>query len=374
MLVTDSLMGVGVSQPAQEPDPFAQGSSPALVWLSGIQSVPVEQTPISTIRSGLLVREDATNTDHVQALVESIAELPAIIVHRPTMNLIDGAHRLAAVRALGRESIGVRFFDGSDDDAYALAVCSNIGHGLPLSVSERKAAAIRLMCSHPSWSDRLIARTAGLSHKTVGVLRRRTSGAGTQSDSRVGSDGKVRPMDADKGRRIAADIIRDRPGASLREVSKLAGISPSTVADVRERLSRGESPMAADEGTGSAAGRIPANDLPPTQKPGSNSQVSPTTPSQPGMRQLRGAVITLQGKLLKSLQNDPALRFNEKGRSILRHVAASVNEIVAWQKFAGDSPTHCNGTLARVARANAQSWTDLAEHLERLERADRATG
>lgn len=319
----------------------SSSSSSASTWLSTLHSVPTELTPIAGIQPGPGVRDEAgTDSDYVHLLAESIAELPAIIVHRPTMRLIDGAHRLAAMQSVGRDLIAVRFFDGSENDAYALAVHSNVVHGLPLSVGARKTAAVRLMQSHPRWSDRLIARTTGLTHKTVGVLRNCANGGDSRPDSRVGRDGKVRPMDAERGRRIAAEIIRDRPTASLREVARIAGISPSTVRDVRQRLSRGESP-------GSSAG---------------DENLAPA------------AVANLHQKILGALQRDPALRFNDKGRAILRLLTTSVGEILAWQNFAGDVPRHCRGPLARLARANAQSWIELADSLERLERIDRATG
>ncbi|WP_327096032.1 hypothetical protein OIE68_39770 [Nocardia vinacea] len=365
--------GMGMSEEIQESDfPISSGNSPVLDWISKLQSVPVELTPVAAIRPGLDVRAEAgTSADHVRVLMESVGELPAVIVHRSTMRLIDGAHRLAAVRALGHEMIAVRFFEGEDADAYAVAVHSNVVHGLPLSVGERKAAAVRLMRSHPRWSDRLIARTAGLSHKTVGVLRRHTTGADTQSDSRVGGDGKVRPVDADKGRRIAADIIHDRPDASLREISRLAGISPSTVRDVRARLSRGEGAVVVHGESSQIDNAGASRDCRPGPPVRDGDLVLTTPSSGPALRQLREAVTTLQGKIVKSLQNDPALRFNEKGRSILRHVTASVSEIRAWQQFIGDSPSHCHSILARLARANAQSWVELADQLERIERTER---
>ncbi|MFE3193073.1 ParB N-terminal domain-containing protein [Nocardia sp. NPDC059240] len=115
-------------------------------------------------------------------LTESSTPLPAIIVHRRTMRVVDGAHRLAAAKELGHETIAVRFFDGSENEAFVLAVHANIAHGLPLSLAERKAAARRLVLSHPQWSDRLIADVAGLSHKTVSAERRRTAGADRRRD------------------------------------------------------------------------------------------------------------------------------------------------------------------------------------------------
>ncbi|MFC7729983.1 hypothetical protein [Actinomadura keratinilytica] len=69
--------------------------------------------------------------------------LPPILVHRRTMRVVDGMHRLRAARLQGRCEIGVRFVDGPDADVFVAAVRANIGHGLPLSLADREAAAAR---------------------------------------------------------------------------------------------------------------------------------------------------------------------------------------------------------------------------------------
>lgn len=320
--------------------PSDRDGSPVQKWFSELQSIPVEMVPVGSVRQGPALRDPVVENDgYVRVLMESAAQLPPIVVHRPTMRLIDGAHRLAAVKAIDRDMIAARFFDGSDDDAYALAVHSNIVHGLPLSIAERKAAAVRLMDSYPEWSDRLIARTAGLSHTTVGVERRRASGCGVQLDRRVGKDGKVRPVAADRGRRIAADIIKESPESSLREVSKRAGVSPSTVRDVRARLSRGEDPALRGE----------------TGLPRPRSADAVQAP----------IIISVQDSILTALRGDPTLRFTDNGRSILRLAADSVVELRAWQRVMFELPGYCHDSLARLARANAQSWIELAGRLEK---------
>ncbi|WP_220378005.1 hypothetical protein [Streptomyces inhibens] len=63
------------------------------------------------------------------------------------MEYIDCALRF--YRAGGE--IGVKFFDGSEKDAFVLAVESNVHHGLPLTLSDRTAAARRIVKSHPEW-------------------------------------------------------------------------------------------------------------------------------------------------------------------------------------------------------------------------------
>jgi len=88
------------------------------------------------------------------------------------MGIIDGVHRVQAAILRGQKEIDAEFVDGSSEDAFVLAVRVNVDHGLPLSLADRKAAAERILDTHPDWSDRAIAAAVGLSHKTVGAIRR----------------------------------------------------------------------------------------------------------------------------------------------------------------------------------------------------------
>ncbi|MEV0358084.1 ParB/RepB/Spo0J family partition protein [Nocardia sp. NPDC050697] len=334
----------------------AGGGSPIQHWLSEWESIPAELVLVDSIRDSVAVREESSRSaEHVRLLAECSAPLPPIIVHRPTMRLIDGAHRLAAARSRGCERVPVRFFDGSEADAFALAVQANVAHGLPLTLAERKAASTRLMVSHPHWSDRLIAKTTGLSHHTVGKLRKRATGQDAQLHRRIGIDGKQRSLATAEGRRAAARIIRDNPTASLRQISKLTDVSPGTVRDVRARIERGEDPVPAPREP-----QLPGAAEPAPPPPGSGRTPGPAAPPPAGDR----AATPIQQGILRSLQNDPALRFNEKGRALLRAVAASVSEIALRKQAFLDSSSHCHGALAKLARANAQTWTDLARRLE----------
>src|SRR5947209_4522283 len=90
---------------------------------------------------------------------------------------------------------------GQLDPLSALAVHLNVMHGLPLTLSERKAAAQRVLTSYPHWSDRSIGLIAGVSNKTVGKLRGCTTEEISQLNPRLGRDGKVRPVSPAHGRR-----------------------------------------------------------------------------------------------------------------------------------------------------------------------------
>ncbi|HEX9335644.1 MAG TPA: streptomycin biosynthesis protein, partial [Pseudonocardiaceae bacterium] len=185
------------------------------------------------------------NTEHTRRLADSDDYLPPILVHRPTGWVIDGAHRVRAAILRGQTRIAAQFFDGPMDAAFVLAVRGNIAHGLPLSPADRRAAAERIVRSHPRWSDRAIAAATGLSDKTVRAIRRRSTSETPQLNTRVGRDGRVRPLNAANGRRLAAELIAERPDAGLREIASAAGISLATAHDVRIRLQRGEDPVPA---------------------------------------------------------------------------------------------------------------------------------
>ncbi|MFC3965299.1 ParB/RepB/Spo0J family partition protein [Nocardia jiangsuensis] len=334
--------------------------SSVLRWLSEWDSIPVENVLIDSIHGGLAVREGASRSaEHVRVLAECSMQLPPIIVHRPTMRLIDGAHRLEAARLRRCDRVAVRYFDGSAADAFALAVQANVAHGLPLTLAERKAASARLMVSHPNWSDRLIAKTTGLSHHTVAKQRKRATGQGAQLHRRIGIDGRQRSAGTAEGREAAARIIRENPNASLRQISRLTDVSPGTVRDVRARIERGEDPVPPPREPPSSSSAERA-----ARRSASVHAVVPDTPAPVGDPVGHRAATPIQQAILRSLQNDPALRFNEKGRSLLRAVAASISEIALRKQAFLDSSSHCHGSLAKLARANAQTWTDLARRLE----------
>src|SRR5205823_5872017 len=151
-------------------------------------------------------------------------DLPPIVVRRATMRVIDGMHRLYAAELRGNTTIKVRFFEGSEDDAFLLAVRTNIAHGLPLKIAERRSAAGRIINDRPELSDRSIASVVGLAAKTVAGIRRSATGDAPQLDARVGRDGRVRPLSSAEGRRLAGELLAEHPDASLRTIARGSGI------------------------------------------------------------------------------------------------------------------------------------------------------
>jgi hypothetical protein len=96
----------------------------------------------------------------------------------------------------GRETVDVEFFDGSAADAFLRAVEANVMHGFPLSLADRRAAAARIIASHPQMSDWAIATSTGLAARTVAAIRQSATDAVPQLNGRVGIARRVAAADA----------------------------------------------------------------------------------------------------------------------------------------------------------------------------------
>lgn len=297
-----------------------------------------ERVPIDSLLPPVELLRSGESAEYVRVLAEAEEVLPSIVVHRETRRVVDGMHRLWAARARGDESIEVVFVDGSPSDLFVLAVELNRAHGLPLTMAERRFAAERIMASHPHWSDRRIARTTGLAASTVASLR--SSSTTGPVERRTGLDGKSWPVDGATGRQRAGELLARNPDASVREVARTAGISLGTASDVRARIRRGEPAMTARQ---QAA----------TLKP-------------------RGAAATRRtradlSRVLRSLREDPSLRFTDVGRRLLRLLGGapggSVEQIEQIAQIADSVPEHCRTLVIDMARESAAAWQRLADQL-----------
>ncbi|MER7395011.1 ParB/RepB/Spo0J family partition protein [Streptomyces sp. NPDC000151] len=313
-------------------------------------SATVESVPIDRLKPSDSPRGGSCDESHVRALADSGREFEAIVVHRPTMRVIDGMHRLRAARLRGHHAIAVRFFDGSEADAYVLSVQLNVRHGLPLSRAERRAAAERILRTHPHWSDRAIAERTGLSGKTVGKLRGCASAEIPQPHTRVGRDGTVRPVSSLDGRLRAAGLIAADPTASLRELARRSGLSTATVRDVRDRLRRGEDPVP-------GGGRGSGGPLARTNAPAGPSLRLDAGSGTGEGEERPDPVATAVRKLVK----DPSLKGSEPGRQLLRALLATELTPHQWRRIAAALPGHCAPLVRTVAAQRAAEWNALAD-------------
>jgi ParB-like chromosome segregation protein Spo0J len=288
---------------------------------------PVQIVSISALTAAgtdpELSRPSGLDENYVQALAEG-GHFPPILVDRHTMRVIDGRHRLAAAILQGRHDIDAVLLDDTTAVRRQITAHVNLTHGLPLSLRDRRHAAIRIILSRTDWSDRAIADAAGLSDKTIAALRR-AIGDAAETDTRIGRDGLRRRLDIHQRRAVASRLFAHHPSASLREVAGASGISVSTAHNVRQRLRGGAS---AEK---NAAGRLPPSD---------------------------------RNTALSTLKADPSLRFSNSGRALLRWLAAFGNETTRWPEFADRVPARSRPQAATLARNLAHQWDQLADILE----------
>jgi hypothetical protein len=311
--------------------PDGEDTEPAEELTPSLALSAVQLVPVGSLLASDSPRLAGVNDEHVHALTDAESALPAIIVRRSTMRVIDGMHRLRAAMLRGEREIAVRFFDGTEKDAFVFAVVENTRHGLPLSATDRMVAAERILRSHPQWSDRAVSVVAGISAKSVRALRLRGPEQEAHVDARVGRDGRVRPLDCAAGRLRASQLISGNPGFSLREIAKQAGVSPSTARDVRDRLHRGDDPV----------------------------------PSGQQRRQLlRRTAGEDRTAMLAKLMNDPSLRLTESGRHLLRLLTTHAIYGHRREQLVRSVPPHATSIVSELARECARAWTNIADELD----------
>ena len=311
---------------------------------SGLSLVGPEcvRVPVDAIGEADSPRLLGVDMAHAGYLAQLDAVLPPVVVDRAKMRVVDGMHRLTAARLNGQRDIEVRFFDGNEGDAFLEAVRLNVSHGLPLSLADRRAAAARIIGTHPHLSDRSIARDTGLAAKTVASLRR--TAAGAAPGARTGLDGRVRPVDPTAGRQAAASLLAARPDATLREIARAAGISVETARSVRERARAGQDPVA-DRRSVRARGRA---------EPARHVKVK--IPESGLSEELRS--------LLGSLRRDPSLRYTDAGRTVLAWLAPRVLLPDDLPAELHHIPPHARASISALARTTATAWIQIAFRLE----------
>ncbi|AYN43493.1 transcriptional regulator [Streptomyces dangxiongensis] len=282
--------------------------------------------------------------EHVEVLAQR--DIEPILVHRDTRYVVDGMHRLKAARLRGEETIPVRYLDGPVSEIFLRAVEANVTHGLPLTLKDRKAAAGRILASHPDLSDRAVARITGLSPKTVGAVRRASSEDVPQSEVRVGADGRSRPLDAARRREAARAFLAECPGATLHQIAASAGVSISTACEIRQRVRRGEQDP------------VPTR-LRVTRRRRDRNRADGTGAPAPD-RSAR----TARAQRIETLAKDPSLRFTESGRALLRWLNEHAPDLEAGRQLMAAVPPHCAVAVADLADSYAREWQRFASALD----------
>src|SRR5262249_28098852 len=222
--------------------------------------------------------------------------------------------------------------------------------GLPLTLADRKRAAERIVTSYPEWSDRRVASAAGISPGTVAEIRKRTVGQPERTGSRIGQDGRVRPLNGSAGRKLAGELMRENPHLSLRQVARAACISPETVRDVRKKLREGEAEVPRQRDKAPVMGVGPSAERQPHV-----GTLAAAQPPSPGRKPVVDYVV-----IVNWLKADPALRYTDTGRNLLRLLTLHTHWTEEWEGIVNNIPPHCVSALAGLARQFADLWTDLA--------------
>lgn len=344
---------------------------------------------ISSLVPGFHLRQSGTDAIHVRLLVDAAGsvELPAILVQRAGMRIIDGLHRVEAAKVRRERSIRARVVDCTDEEALVLAIRTNVMHGLPLSKVDRISAAKRVLTTHPDWSDRAIAGIAGLSAKTVASLRNRATDGTLFNGKRLGRDGKRRPLTAAEGRRRAEEYIRAHPRASIREIAREADVSLGTVHDVRTRLrdfghAEGGHAEGGQTGTGQT-GTVETTPLRQGEEETAHAaavtafetteqcaipQSSKFQPGGVGKRDGDGQAIGWPAVAAK-LASDPALRYTEGGRAFYRWMNTHSMQADEWQEFIDAIPEHWVQDVSRIASGMSEEWRQFACRLRSMKTA-----
>lgn len=313
----------------EEPD----GSPIAPGWANA----PEVDLALADLKPAPSRRANGIDAAHVARLAEMPEKWPPIVVRRGDSTVIDGQHRVAAARGLGLKHVRAVWFEGSNDDAYIEFVRCNVGHGLPLSLEERREAVRHILRTHADRSDRGIAAICGVSPKTVARLRDDLHASGTlaQGTARVGRDGRARPVDAGEVRERIAQELEAYPEASLRFIAKRVGASPETVRSVRNRLGYAGSPV-----TEAAA---PVIDAEATVL----------------------ALLTRRERRACTWRDDAALATREGGGDFVAWFdATTVDDVDAWN-YTGAVPLSRTYEVADEARRRAAFWSSFAETVER---------
>lgn len=323
-----------------------------------VDRLPVFRLPLSSLRPGFFLRQSGTDAAHVQLLadVASTGELPAILVQKKSLRIVDGMHRIEAAKLRGEECIDARFVDCSDDEAFLLAVKSNTLHGLPLSRADRIAGAKRILEGHGDWSDRAVAAATGMSAKTIASLRRHSDGELKDLDKRLGRDGKWRPVTGIEGRKRVAEYLAVRPDASVREVARETDVSLGTVHDVRAKLRRGLDPTTVRQRS--------SQDLAANGSAGETGRDWPSPRNGTSLHTRRPTSLAPSwSDISTKLANDPTIRYTENGRKFLRWMATRIMQPGEWKEFAEAVPAHWAKDISLVAETVSSAWLDFAEQL-----------
>jgi hypothetical protein len=145
---------------------------------------------------------------------------------------------------------------------------------------------------------------------------------------------------------MASKLLRERPTASLRQIAEIAGIAPSTVMDVRNRLASGDDPLP-------ERGNDDADEMKVTVPAQRRSADTRQVPSPESI-----------GASLRIVRKDPSMRFNAAGRLLLRWLSAYPPGPAEWNQMVISVPSHCVDIVVELARRSGDLLHEFARQLQ----------
>lgn len=311
---------------------------------------------LNTQDTTFAVRVGELNSGHLARLATA-ENLDPIIVEASTMRVVDGRHRLASARQQGQKTIRTRMIEGDTDDLFRLAVQLNGVHGLPMTLSDRRSAAAKMLMRSPERSDRSIASDVGLAAATVASIRRSSPAHIEQLNTRCGRDGRWRAVSITKGKEHARALLVNHPEFTLREVAHMSGVSLGTVHNVSVGLSRERSP-AAHRPTTPAPCPTSTPQTPTVSAHRANTQ----HPRQEAPRKFAHPEQDTN-RLVSVLMRDPALRRTDRGREVLTRIRGLVPQPGEGQRLVTTIPPQHLVETITIVRASARGWLNVANFL-----------
>jgi hypothetical protein len=328
------------------------GGSAGLVRRREGDGARAELLEISRLLPADSPRSRGTDPEHVKRLAQIETPLPPILVYKPTLQVIDGMHRLQAAKLRKRTHIEVIFFDGSETDAVILAITENVSHGLPLSLADRRKAASRILSVRPELSDRAVGEKAGLAAATVRSIRQRSTAQNEQSATRIGKDGRTRPVNPAAAREQVRKLLEGSPQSSLAEIAEAAGVSVKLARAVRDSMHADSMPSArrapvagkdAEQNTGQQESQV-GNHV-----AANSGQVTPPPPAL--------------DCLMRKLQSDISARSADARRETIRWLHRHALGVREDLPDLGWIPPDCISDVVSIARESAAVWERLADSL-----------
>jgi len=144
------------------------------------------------------------NNFTVEIYKNSFSDLPPVDVYwiegRDGWWLVDGWHRYEAHKSLDKKDIEAKEHQGTFDAAKEFSFDSNMKHGQPLTLNERKEAAKFKLIRHTKRADKWIGEDCGMDYRTVRQLREELEAKSviTLLNKFLGRDGKWHPKEQEK--------------------------------------------------------------------------------------------------------------------------------------------------------------------------------